>query len=164
MAKEEQTQQDVAPSIPAKKKGAIVKWLIIGIAGLVLIGGGLAGGLYYLKVLAPGHQDSKGESLKETLLWPMEPFIVNLADNSGERYLKAVVQLEVSEQENATVMDSLKPKFRDCVLDILTAKSATELMDLNGKQRLRDDIASRLNKYLPKGRIVRVYFTEFVIQ
>jgi len=102
--------------------------------------------------------------MKETLLWPMEPFIVNLADNSGERYLKAVVQLEVTDQENTTAMDSLKPKFRDCVLDILTAKSATELMDLNGKQRLRDDIASRLNKHLPKGRIVRVYFTEFVIQ
>jgi len=37
-------------------------------------------------------------------------------------------------------------------------------MDISGKQRLREDIAFKLNSILSKGKIVRVYFTEFVIQ
>ena len=33
-----------------------------------------------------------------------------------------------------------------------------------GKQRLRDEITMRLNSFLSGGKIVKVYFTEFVIQ
>jgi len=58
----------------------------------------------------------------------------------------------------------LKPKLRDNILDLLTAKTFAELMDTGGKQKLRDEVAMRLNAFLTKGKIVRVYFTEFVIQ
>jgi flagellar FliL protein len=33
-----------------------------------------------------------------------------------------------------------------------------------GKQRLREDIAGRVNNTLTKGKVTRVYFTEFVVQ
>jgi flagellar protein FliL len=74
------------------------------------------------------------------------------------------MQLEVSGQDDVKALDELKPKFRDSVLDILAAKSSGELMDISGKQRLRDDISTKLNVLLTKGKIKRVYFTEFVIQ
>lgn len=97
-------------------------------------------------------------------LWPMEPFIVNLRDNNGERYLKVVLQLEVSQPAVVSELDLLKPKLRDSTLDLLGAKSYQELQDLSGKQKLRDDIMIRLNSFLTSGKIVRIYFTEFVIQ
>jgi flagellar FliL protein len=37
-------------------------------------------------------------------------------------------------------------------------------MDISGKQRLREEIMVRLNSFLTGGKIVKVYFTEFVIQ
>jgi flagellar protein FliL len=167
MAKEEQTQQEPAPVTKQKGKGAFIKWLIIGVCGIAIIAGALAGGLYYFNGVSEGKEHQKAEKTAG-ILWPMEPFIVNLADNTGDRYLKAVIQLEVSGQEegkeNTKALDELKPKFRDCVLDILSSKSYSELMDINGKQRLRQDIAAKLNKILSKGKIVHVYFTEFVIQ
>jgi flagellar FliL protein len=97
-------------------------------------------------------------------MWPMAPFIVNISDNQGERYLKIVMELEVSDQSIIAVLEQLKPKLRDNLLDLLSAKSFSELMDMAGKQRLRDEIIVRLNSFLVRGKIVRVYFTEFVIQ
>jgi flagellar FliL protein len=37
-------------------------------------------------------------------------------------------------------------------------------MDMAGKQRLREEIAMRLNTFLTTGKVSKVYFTEFVIQ
>jgi flagellar FliL protein len=94
----------------------------------------------------------------------MDPFIVNLMDNNGERYLKLAIQLEISDPKGVAELDQMKPKLRDNVLDLLSAKSVKELMDMAGKQRLREEIAMRLNTFLTTGKVSKVYFTEFVIQ
>jgi len=164
MARDEQEQQESAPVTNQKKKGSLMKWLIIGTVGFILIAGGIAGGWFYFQHAKDGKENKKTEKEAPAVLWAMDPFIVNLADNTGERYLKVVMQLEVSGQEDAKALDELKPKFRDCILDILSSKTYGELMDVNGKQRLRDDIGVKLNTLLTKGKIKRVYFTEFVIQ
>lgn len=162
MAKEDQTQQETSPVNHEKRKGSLLKWIIIGVVGIAIVAGGIVGGFFYLKNFTMSSETQKHD--KASVLWPMEPFIVNLADTTGDRYLKAVIQLEVSGQENTAGLEQLKPKFRDCVLDILSSKSYRELMEMSGKQRLREDIAFKLNSYLSDGKIVRVYFTEFVIQ
>ncbi len=164
MAKEEQAQQDSVTPTKQEKKGSFKKWLLIGVAGLVIIAGGLAGGVFYFKHAGEGKESQKTEKATPGALWALDPFIVNLADNTGERYLKVVMQLEVSGQDDPKALEEYKPKFRDCILDILSSKSYSELMDVNGKQRLRDDIGAKLNNLLSKGKIKRVYFTEFVIQ
>jgi flagellar protein FliL len=96
--------------------------------------------------------------------WPMEAFIVNIADTNGERYLKLVVQLEVSDTGAIAELEQLKPRLRDSILDLLTPKTYKDLIDLSGKQRLREDIAGRINNNLNKGKVTKVYFTDFVIQ
>lgn len=163
MAKEE-SEEVVQDSTPVKKK-PIRKIIIMGLSILVLLGAGTAGGLYFL--------NQSGEAKKAVpppprpligTMWSIDPFIVNLADNQGERYLKVVMQLEVTDSMVSVQLEQLKPKLRDNVMDLLTAKSYAELMGSGGKQRLRDEIVLRLNSFLTKGGIVRVYFTEFVIQ
>jgi flagellar FliL protein len=163
MAKEEQSQQDSA-AVTKQKKGPFMKWLIIGVAGVIVIGGCIAGGFFYFKHAGSGKEHQKSEKASTGMMWAMDPFIVNLADNSSERYLKVAMQFEVAGQKDPKALDELKPKLRDSILDILTAKSSGELMDINGKQRLRDDIVIKLNSLLSTGKVKRVYFTEFVIQ
>jgi flagellar protein FliL len=159
---EEEVVQDVPP---AKKKKPIIKIIVIALSVLVVLGAGTIGVLYFYN-----HSGSakKAETVAPRpivgTLWSIEPFIVNLADNQGERYLKLVMQMEVSDLTVSPQLDQLKPKLRDNILDLLTAKTYTELMETGGKQRLRDEIVIRLNSFLTKGKIVRVYFTEFVIQ
>ncbi len=165
MAREELKEEEQQAQQPeVKKKGSFVKWILIGLVLLVVLGT-LAGGgaFFYFKVTgdkkaAPAHQAAAG------IFWPMEPFIVNLVDNNGERYLKVILQLEVNDQAALAELDAFKPKLRDNILDLLSVKSYKELIDVGGKQRLRDEIAMRLNSFLAKGKVVKVYFTEFVIQ
>lgn len=94
----------------------------------------------------------------------MDAFVVNIIDANTERYLKLVVQLEVSDPTVITELEQIKPKLRDSILDLLTAKTYKDLMDLSGKQRLREDIAGRINNILTKGKVTKVYFTDFVVQ
>ncbi|HLA27736.1 MAG TPA: flagellar basal body-associated FliL family protein [Syntrophales bacterium] len=163
MAKAE--NEEIVQEQAAKKKVPIVKIIIISLVVLIAIAAGVFGGIYFFT----DHGDAKKAAVQPPkpligTMWPMAPFIVNLSDNQGERYLKIVIEIEVSDQSVVPELELLKPKLRDNMLDLLTAKSFNELMDVGGKQRLRDEIVMRLNSFLVKGKIVQVYFTEFVIQ
>ena len=163
MAKEEKIEQEEAQPNQGKKKGSALKWIAIGGVGLMVLAAAGGGGWYYLNKV----QSAKKETAKAPAigtLWPMEPFIVNLADSNGERYLKLVIQLEVSDPLCIAELDQLKPKLRDNVLDLLSVKTFKELIELAGKQKLREEMVMRLNSFLTKGKIDKVYFTEFVIQ
>jgi len=70
----------------------------------------------------------------------------------------------VSGQDCVTELDLLKPKITDSILGLLSSKSYKDIAGLEGKQRLKDEIAMRLNSHLTKGQARRVYFTEFLIQ
>jgi flagellar FliL protein len=161
MAKDD--KEEVAVEEPVKKKKPLLKIIIISVSVLVVVAGGVLGAMYYF---SKAEVTQKAPSLPPAIgaLWPMEPFIVNLLDNQGERYLKIIMQLEVSNQLVVAELEQLKPKLRDNVLDLLTAKTYSELMDMGGKQRLRDEVAVRVNSYLTKGKVAKVYFTDFVIQ
>lgn len=148
---------------PVKKSG-VLKWIIIGVVFLTIAAGAVGGGLYFFREAATAKKKPDLPPPIIGMLWPMEPFIVNLRDNNGERYLKVILQLEVSQPAVVSELDLLKPKLRDSTLDLLGAKSYQELQDLSGKQKLRDDIMIRLNSFLTSGKIVRIYFTEFVVQ
>ncbi len=150
---------------PAKKSGIMLKWIIIGIVLLGVAAAAVGGGLYFF------HGGTETVKKKPQApppvigtLWPMEPYIVNLRDNNGERYLKVVMQLEMSNPELVSELNLLKPKLRDSTLDLLSAKSYQELQEFSGKQKLREDIMMRINSFLTSGKIVRIYFTDFVIQ
>lgn len=152
---------------PVKKKGSALKWIIIIVIGVLVLGGAGAGAYYFLFYSKSPAADKKtAEQAKPlaAIFWPMEPFIVNLIDNESERYLKVVLQLELSDQASVEELNLIKPKVRDSILDLLSSKTCKDMMDPIGKQRLRDEVALRVNAYLTKGKILKVYFTEFVIQ
>lgn len=150
----------------SKKKRPLLKLFVIVLLSAALLAGGFFGGKYYFK--KGGAARSGAGKMPETpvmaVLWPMDPFVVNLMGNNGERYLKAVIQLEASNSKTTETLNRMKPKLRDNILDLLSSKSYKDLMDVSGKQRLREEIAMRLNSYLTDGEILKVYFTEFVIQ
>jgi flagellar FliL protein len=98
-------------------------------------------------------------------IWPMDPFIVNIQDQgTTDRYLKIIIELDISDKNCIPELNQLKPKLRDNVLDLLSSKSYKDIMDISGKQRLREELMLRMNSFLTGGKITKVYFTEFVVQ
>jgi flagellar FliL protein len=173
MAAAEKDKKDVKDEnegeeqVPEKKKDSALKGIIIGVVITIVLGG--AGSAAYWLLIKSSASDSGKKAAEQTkpliiTFYPMDPFIVNLIDNEGERYLKVVMQLELSDGQVAEELNSIKPRLRDGILDLLSAKTYKELTDPLGKQRLRDEIAMRANVYSTKGKVTKVYFTEFVIQ
>ncbi|HPC47644.1 MAG TPA: flagellar basal body-associated FliL family protein, partial [Deltaproteobacteria bacterium] len=95
---------------------------------------------------------------------PLDPFIVNLADAQGQRYLKAVVQLETDNPAAEAEINTKLPQVRDEILMILSNKTFDDVASVAGKRMLKREIAQAVNRYLVEGRVTNVYFTEFVVQ
>lgn len=92
----------------------------------------------------------------------LQPFVVNLADPSARRYLKIVLDVEMT--GNPELLEANQPKIRDALLMLLSSKTSQELSTLEGKILLRKEIVDRLNQAIGQAKVARVYFTDFVIQ
>jgi flagellar protein FliL len=114
---------------------------------------------------AEGEKEGEDEEAKEPgPIVPLEPFIVNLADEGGGRYLRVSMQLELSDKELEKEMEKLLPKIRDSILMILPSKKSEDIRTSEGKSKVRDEIIVAINGSLTTGTVENLYFTEFVIQ
>ena len=160
--KKEQVAGEEAPP----KKGGLVKWIIIGVAILLVLGGG--GFVSWKTFLNPSPKEVKEESAPVNVelgpTFPLETFIVNLAGAAGERYLKVRMELELKESSLATQLEKRTPQIRDTILLLLSSKTFDDIATFRGKTKLRNEITARLNAVLPPASIKKIYFTEFVVQ
>lgn len=93
---------------------------------------------------------------------PLETFIVNLQVKGS--YLKTTVQLQFSHPEVPPSMKTDLPKVRDAVITTLSAKRAQDILSLEGKELLRQEIREAVNDSLGVEDVTEVFFTEFIIQ
>lgn len=95
---------------------------------------------------------------------PLESFIVNLADEGGQRYLRITMQMELSDKKLEKEIEKRLPKIRDSVLMILPNKKSDDIRTGEGKEQVREEIIAAINESLITGTVDNLYFTEFVIQ
>lgn len=148
-----------------KKKG---KKLILLIIIIVVVLAAAGGGTFFF--LSKKGGDSKTEEKKkedkpvEIVNFPLDPFVVNLSDVAGNRFLKVSIQLELA---NAKLLDLAKakvPQMRDAIITLLTSKSSDTLVAPEGKLQLKDEITIRMNQVMGEGNVRNVFLTEFVMQ
>lgn len=163
MARENKDREAVEEERPEEpKKKSRLKLIIIASVALAVVASGTIAGFYLMTKTDP--KKPLPEKPVVISIWPMDAFVINIAETNGERYLKIVIQLEVSDPGVGAELEQFKPRIRDNILDLLTSKTYKDLMDMAGKQRLREDIAGRINNILQWGKVTKVYFTDFVIQ
>lgn len=90
--------------------------------------------------------------------------MVNLADAAGDRYLKVGMEVEVSAPEAIQEIQAQTAKIRDAIIILMSSKTYADLATTEGKMQLKNEVAARLNQILGTPRVVRIYFTEFVVQ
>ena len=121
---------------------------------------------YMIQKNAYSHK-SEGRNKDYTHIGPMVPldkFIVNLSSDSGSRYLRAALNLELSSEELQAEVEKKTPLIRDIIIKVLSAKSYEEISTIRGKESLKDELVSEINKVFIDGRVENVFFTEFVVQ
>jgi flagellar FliL protein len=112
-------------------------------------------------------QERIAAMLEKSAVLPLEPFVVNLADSDAARYLRIKINLLVDDKSKVaqiTFNQPLQLKLRDVILESLTTKTSQDLINEEGKKKLRREIQDKLALYFREPKLVDVMFTEFVIQ
>ena len=67
-------------------------------------------------------------------------------------------------EEVATLEPRIKAQLRDAVITLASDMTYGDVEGSDGKQRFRDELLLRLLKLVPDQKILRVYFTQFMVQ
>jgi flagellar FliL protein len=158
-----------------KKKSKLL-FIIIGVVFLLVIGG-MAGGFFLMwtkistmsaAVENPSQANASvaeaSQAVPIGVTYPMQTFILNLADEKGIRYLKVRIELEVANGVETAQLDNRVPQMRDKILMTLTTKTLEDVITSAGKDSLRKELIDQLNAFSNQKLITNLYFTEFVIQ
>ena len=146
------------------------------LVGLLILAAGV-GGYFFQEILSPnpvsrpaavstGEQAVKAQPapLPVGVMVPLEPFVVNLAKSKGNRILKVTVTLELNNPAVQPEVDDNKQRIMDSILVLLSSKTFEDVYSIQGKFKLKDEITTRVNRFLAMGHIKDVYFSEFLIQ
>ena len=97
-------------------------------------------------------------------IMPLEPFIVNLSGAGGRNYLKIEITLEFDKEGVQIEVENKMPLVKDSILLLLATKSFESIQTAEGKLMLKNEIITRLNRFLSTGVVQNLYFTNFVVQ
>ena len=162
--------EDDAKGEAPPKAGSGKKMMLIMIAGVLLLGGGGGAAWYFMggqkENSAEHDEQAQAEAGHEESgpVMELEPFLLNLADREDLRFLKVSIKLELDRPEEKTDYQNKIPAIRDALLVLLSSKESQLLRTVNGKRRIREEIMTRVNGVMNKGKVANVYFTDFIIQ
>ena len=173
MAEEDDILDDDEEGAGGKKPIGMIIGIIVGL--LVLGGGGYYAYINFFQEKPAEEKPAEGEEGKKEeapaeedldlgVMFPMDPFIVNLAGSEGKRFLKVTIFLEMSTPEVNVEIKGKIQKVTDSILVLLSSKVFEDVYSVQGKFKLKDEITTRVNRFLVVGHIKDAYFTEFIIQ
>lgn len=156
-----------------KKGGSKLLIIIIAVLVVLLIAAG--GAAFYFMTKQPDAVDAAGaadnaaaQAAKEAAAMgvtvELDPFVVNLSSQGIDRYLKAVIVLQLSSATAQEEIDKKKPQIKDSIITVLSSKSPEEVLSIQGKYDLKLELVKRINSMLSQGVVREMFFTEFVVQ
>ncbi len=181
MAEEEAEEEGGEAAGEEEKKGLPIKLILIVVGVLALAGGGYFAYTNFFQEEAveesaeggkegeEGEEGADGEKKEELppdvgVMFTMDPFVVNLAGSKGKRFLKVTTTLELSSPEVNPEFEENLQKITDSILVLLSSKSFEDVYSVQGKFKLKDEITTRVNRFLVVGHVKDAYFTEFIVQ
>jgi len=162
MADTNQPPSAPEPAPPRKSKAV----LFIAIAIVLLAGGGAAGWML-LRPAADSAAKKPAPSHEGGGIVSFEPFVANLADPGGARYLRISVRLIVPGSDDAEHIQKSEVqlmRIRSGILELLGEQKADEIVKPAGKAALKQAIAERAASIIEPVKVSDVLFSDFVVQ
>jgi flagellar FliL protein len=146
---------DAAP--PPKSKKMLL--IIVAAVVLVLVLGGVGAMLLTKKKSAESEGDddavaakparaAKVEPKEVPAFVPLDPFVVNLADRDIDRYAQVGITLELVDAKLGEQIKAFMPAIRHAVLMVLAEKTAAQLIDRSGKDKLARQVQRETSRVL----------------
>ncbi len=94
-----------------------------------------------------------------------EPFLVNLNEPGGGRFLRATIEIEVRNEEDLADLQGSERKVRDEILRYLSNLRVDATLGEANRLKIQDGITERIATLLGSDKIVKqIYFPDFVVQ
>jgi flagellar protein FliL len=168
----------VPPPARSKRKRLAI------LAGALLLAAGGAGGAWYATREVPAAQAAQPSAVQKApnkpLFTTLEAFTVNLQDPRGERFAQIGVTLQFDDPDTEVAIKDHLPSIRNDILMLISSKQVEELLSLEGKQQLAQQIRLRAGRALgvelpepgasasktptPPNPIRQVLFSQFLVQ
>ncbi|MBI3599528.1 MAG: flagellar basal body-associated FliL family protein [Nitrospinae bacterium] len=147
-----------------ERKTSTLKLIIIILIPLIILGAG--GFIAWIKYITPaiGMVSQDVSNTTSGPMFSLEPFIVNLSEPGGKRYIKIKMEFDAGNKEVEKELKNKLPLLKDNIITVLTGKTLEEVITTEGKIRLKEEIQARINRNLRTGAVKNVFFTEFVVQ
>lgn len=158
------SETDVRSAKEEKPKSSALIWIIVAVANLVLVGGGA----FFVFKRAPEAEEapeSAAASAQETgPMLELDPFIANLNEPDGNRYLKVTLSVEMADVPALQEADKQVIKLRDTVLLFLSSLGVADTQGAEGKEEIRKALLARARRILGKKTVRGIFYSEFVLQ
>lgn len=171
---------DTAAAAPPKRGRKLLLILVALLLVIVLLGAGVVGLLLWKKgSAAPDTEEVEAVATfdlsKPPAFVTLEPFVVNLSPEEGERFLQVVLALRVGDAKTGEKLSAFMPEIRHQINLLLSGKRPSELSTPAGREALAEEIVARANGVLggapatgsgkaSSGPIQAVLYNSFIIQ
>ncbi len=156
-----------------EKKGGGKKWLFLSVGLVVILV--LCGAAAYLFGFFPGSEEETGEEAVEeevievTEVINLPSIVANLSAESKMSYARIGITLGIhNPNPGVEIFDRelMIPKIKDRFLASVGSKTSNDLLKAEIKESLKSELKEQINAMLPEegGRVVEIYFTEFIVQ
>jgi flagellar protein FliL len=162
------SEKTTTPAETPKKKS---KTLLLALVAVVILGGAGFGAWRFLPkngtATAAAEPAKKKHSVKAVM--HLESFVVNLNGEEETGYLRIGIDLGLGAEEEGGEEAKKKgagptPIIRDTVLTVLAKSKSSELLTVEGKEKLKKELLAALQERIPDVGVLEVYFTEFIVQ
>jgi flagellar FliL protein len=151
----------------APKKSRKGLFIIAGVALVAVLGGGGAAYWMFFANAPAAEAAEPAEEAGPGAAVALDPFVVNLADAGGTRYLRVSLSLVVADEAHAAEVaesEVTRARIRSAVLELLSLQTADRLITPDGKAEVKKAIAEAASHAVADLHVSDVLFSEFVVQ
>jgi len=168
-------EEDNATENAAEQKGGMMKMVIFGVVGLVLLGGGMFAG----KTFMGGDEPAEGEAAEaeaEPARGPAiyqslhPPLVVNLNDEAGtSHFMQVTMEVMSRDQEVINTLRENTPIIRNNLILLFGQAIYEEVTTREGKEKMLADGLAEIQRIMTEetgdgSKVEALYFTALVIQ
>jgi flagellar FliL protein len=144
---------------PGQKKRSKIPIILI-VVVVLAVNGLIVGKIFLGGKSKGGHKETTEVGQKLAL----EEFLVNLGDAGSEHYLKTTIALGLKKGIDGKSLEEEQAPIKDTIISVLSSSKRDEISTEEGKQELKEEIKTRVNKALKGEKVLEVYFTAFATQ
>ncbi|MBI5416530.1 flagellar basal body-associated FliL family protein [Candidatus Poribacteria bacterium] len=93
-------------------------------------------------------------------------FIVNLNDFTEKHILKIGISIEMESvnSDNDAEVKVREAQLKDIVISIVSTRNSVDILTPQEKEKMKKELLAGINGALKKGKVVNIFFTDFVVQ